>query len=97
MVVTAIEAQPGFDPLVNQHFTFTSCKETLWENTTWKSSVLPVKLTWFFTYPTLPLSVIPLMLDDNGTSLTVTLILAAIGVIWYVVLWAIGLLGCFAG
>lgn len=58
---------------------------------------LTVKLIWFFTYPTLPLSVIPLMLDDNGTSLTVTLILAAIGVIWYVVLWAIGLLGCFAG
>ena len=37
------------------------------------------------------------MLDDDGTSLTVPLILAVVGVIWYVVLWAIGLLGCFAG
>jgi len=46
---------------------------------------------------TLSLFVVPLMLDDDGTSLTVPLILAIVGVIWYVVLWAIGLLGCFAG
>lgn len=46
---------------------------------------------------TLPLLVVPLMLDDDGTSPTVSLALAVVGVIWYVLLWAIGLLGCFAG
>ncbi|KXN85682.1 Ceramide glucosyltransferase [Leucoagaricus sp. SymC.cos] len=37
------------------------------------------------------------MLDDNDAFLTVPFMLAVVGAIWYVVLWAIGLLGCFAG
>lgn len=37
------------------------------------------------------------MLDENDSYLTVSFILAVVGAIWYVVLWGIGLLGCFAG
>ncbi|KAJ3575978.1 hypothetical protein NP233_g735 [Leucocoprinus birnbaumii] len=37
------------------------------------------------------------MLDDNETILTVPFMLAVVGLVWYSVLWVIGLLGCFAG